>query len=137
MTQSLPLSTEQEMALFQAACHVQRNSYAPYSSFHVGAALLTDDGEIFAGCNVENASYGLTICAERAAVMQAVSAGKRHFVALALCATKSVPPCGACLQVLSEFMDRLAPIYILDQAGICTQSSTLGTLFPQAFTLHD
>jgi cytidine deaminase len=88
-------------------------SYSPYSRFRVGAALLCDDGSVFTGTNVENRSFGLTICAERSAVVAAVSAGKRRFVALAIATPDSpspVGPCGACRQVISEFMDPLAPV---------------------------
>lgn len=86
----------------RAACE---RAYAPYSKFHVGAAVLAESGEIFAGCNVENASYGLTICAERNAVFQAVAAGQRRLLACAVFVggAQVAMPCGACRQVLREF----------------------------------
>jgi cytidine deaminase len=93
--------------LFALARDAAENAYAPYSKFRVGAALLTEDGRIFTGCNVENRSFGLTICAERNAVCQAVARGCRVFAALAIVTPDSespVGPCGACRQVLSEFM---------------------------------
>lgn len=92
-------------ALAAAAWEVRDRAHAPYSNFQVGAALLAVDGRIFVGCNVENLSYGLTICAERVAVGAAIAAGAKEFLAVAVVADTSVPisPCGACRQVLSEF----------------------------------
>ena len=92
-------------ALLAAARQVQRQAYAPYSNFLVGAALETPDGKVFVGCNVENASFGLTICAERAAIFAAVSAGAREFRRAVVVSNVDPPaaPCGACRQVLAEF----------------------------------
>jgi cytidine deaminase len=91
--------------LLTAAWETRDQAYAPYSNFHVGAALLAADGRIFTGCNVENLSYGLTNCAERVAIGAAVAAGVRKFLAVAVVADTSEPisPCGACRQVLAEF----------------------------------
>lgn len=100
------MSEDIDWQALRAAAHaVQKRAYAPYSRFHVGAALLTEDGRIFSGCNVENASYGLCLCAERNAVGQAVAAGVQKFRAIAIIATgdKAASPCGMCRQVLSEF----------------------------------
>lgn len=97
-----------EEKLIQAAVDAASRAYAPYSQFPVGAALVADDGRVFTGCNVENASYGLTLCAERAAVAAAVSAGCRTFMRIAIAAgtaEEAATPCGACRQVLSEFAD--------------------------------
>jgi len=95
--------------LVSAARQVRENAYAPYSRFQVGAALRTASGRIFCGCNVENLSYGLTVCAERAAVFAAVAAGETKFEAIAIVADSGTPvtPCGACRQVMAEFSSDL------------------------------
>ena len=124
--------------LFQKALFAALSAYAPYSRFRVGAALLTDDGQVFLGCNVENRSFGLTICAERTAVVKAVSEGRRSFRALAIAAPDSpvpVGPCGACRQVLSEFMPSEAPVRF---GGRTPErlDTTIGALIPFD-SLHD
>ena len=108
-------------------------SYAPYSNFHVGAALLSEDGEIFQGANVENISLGLSVCAERNAVTTAVNAGHRRFakVAIASDGEKSVPPCGACRQVLREFCDDME-VLLVDADG-SWRKFQLSDLMPEAF----
>ena len=118
--------------LVQAARAVQAKAYAPYSNFRVGAALESDSGDVFVGCNVENASYGLTICAERAAVCAAVSAGARRF-RRAVVVTDSDPPaapCGACRQVLSEFGTELRVEAIGPKGSVAW---TMAELLPAAF----
>lgn len=125
----------------EAAAAAMANAHAPYSRHRVGAALSTTDGEIFTGCNVENASYGLTICAERSAVAAAVSAGRREFSALAIVASPatSLPyPCGACRQVLAEFAGPDLPVHVaaVDDLGSGEQL-ILGDLLPKAFHLDD
>ena len=104
-------------------------AYAPYSGFRVGVALECEDGTVFAGVNVENSSYGLTICAERSAVVAAVSSGKKRFSRIAICteAEESVAPCGACRQFLSEFAPNLQVLSVY--SGGKTEW-TLGELFP-------
>jgi cytidine deaminase len=115
--------------------HARRHAYAPYSQFSVGAAVLSDDGRVFIGCNVENASYGLTICAERVAVTSAIAAGARHVRAVAVVGPADVatPPCGACRQVLAEFAAPDVPITYHAAGGWIT--TTMGALLPETFEL--
>ena len=109
--------SEGEIAeLIAAAAAVRERAYAPYSGFLVGAALRAADGTIFAGCNVENASYGLTICAERNAIAQAIAAGTCDFTAVAVVSENGVTPCGACRQVLVEFGPEMMVI-VVDMRG--------------------
>ena len=127
--------------LVEAAMLAARRSYSPYSQFAVGAALLTDGGKVYTGCNVENASYGMTICAERVAVLKAVSEGHRKFKALAVVGGrgKAVPPCGACLQVLAEFCGPDFPIYLAPLSEATSKKIdclSLKELLPLAFTLN-
>ena len=111
----------------------QELAYAPYSKFPVGAALLASDGRVFVGANIENASYGLTVCAERTAMYQAVLAGARQVTAIAICTNLSPPaaPCGMCRQTLAEFAEE-AQIVLLSPSGPA-QLTKLSTLLPQAF----
>ncbi len=126
--------------LIDAAVAVSRNAYAPYSKFHVGAALLTKDGEIISGCNVENASYGLTICAERNAIFASVARKITSFRAVAIVADgDAVPfPCGACRQVLSEFCGPSTPVFVasIKEPGKI-HALTMGELLPHAFSFKD
>jgi len=119
--------------LLQAALDARENAFAPFSKFKVGAALEGLDGRIHTGCNVENATYGLTMCAERVAVFKAVSEGARRFkrVAVAADTEKLTPPCGACRQILWEFCGDVELIL----ANLQGKSETLhlGALFPRAF----
>jgi cytidine deaminase len=120
-------------ALVQAASAARECAYAPYSRFAVGAALLDAQGDIHIGCNVENASYGLTICAERSAFFAAVTRGRRQFLALALVADAAPPamPCGACRQVLRELAPKL-PIAAVNLTGERIETS-LDRLLPSSF----
>jgi len=121
--------------LIAAALAARQRAYAPYSQFQVGAAVRTAAGELFSGCNVENASYGLTICAERVAVSTAVAAGHRDFAALAVATPGGHPPCGACRQFLAEFCDDL-PVLLIDATGAQPVARvTLHALLPGRFAL--
>jgi cytidine deaminase len=130
---SLALSPELER-LIAMARDVQQCAYAPYSRFRVGAALETPSGKIFAGCNVENATYGATICAERAAVVQMVAAGEREVVRLAVYTDASEPamPCGICRQVLVEFG---RDVQIVCAGPSAARVLWLHEIFPEPFRL--
>ena len=119
-------------ALIPAAVAARKHAYATYSDFSVGAALLATDGRIFIGCNVENASYGLTMCAERVAIGSAVAQGCRSFEAIAIATEGAVSPCGACLQVLAEFCEQLN-VLITDEDGQNVRRSTLQAMLPDRF----
>ena len=118
--------------LIDEARAVSQKAYAPYSGFQVGAALLGEDGSVHVGCNVENASYGLTVCAERSAVASAVSVGVKRFRAVAIVTNGDSPvgPCGACRQVLSEFAQELI---VISEAGGLRKQWRLGELLPEPF----
>ncbi len=107
------MNAQQRQALIDAALSARQMAYAPYSNFLVGAAVLTESGAIHAGCNIENASYGLTICAERIALGSAVAAGNRALTAMAVATTGGAAPCGACRQFAAEFRRDL-PILLID-----------------------
>ena len=120
--------------LIKKAEEARNNAYAPYSKFAVGAALLTKNGKIYTGCNIENASYGLTVCAERNALFAAVGAGERKFTALCVVGDTEEPisPCGACRQVMAEFK---VPCIILANLQGDVKEYTLEELLPYGFTL--
>ena len=125
-------SAKEKIPLLTAACAAQEQAYAPYSHYAVGAAVLAADGNLYTGANVENASFGLTICAERAAVFNMVSAGVREIRAVAVCTMNGVAPCGACRQVMAEFVRADIPVYLVDESGR-VQETTLFTLLPHHF----
>ncbi len=122
-------------ALLAAARAVRRNAHAPYSRFLVGAAVADERGRIHVGCNVENASYGLTVCAERNAVAAAVAAGARRITMAAVASGSRPPasPCGACRQVLAELAEAGAPVLIAGPTG-GADATTVGALLPLAFS---
>lgn len=118
--------------LIRAALEVRERAYVPYSGYAVGAALLTSDGQIMTGCNVENAAYGPTICAERTAVVKAVSEGQRDFEAIAVVTANGGSPCGVCRQVMYEFAPNLLVI-IGDESGRILTEMHLSELLPRGF----
>ena len=131
--------TDQE--LFRMAVKASENAYVPFSNFHVGAALLTKDGKIYTGCNIENAAYSPSVCAERTAVFKAVSEGNREFSSIAVTGGPdgkiegSFPPCGVCRQVLAEFCAPEMPVYLVESdAPLRFKTMTLGELLPESFT---
>jgi cytidine deaminase len=128
-----PLTADEEARLVVAARAVREHAAAPYSKFKVGAALLAGDGRIFTGCNVESASYGLTVCAERNAVFKAISEGATGFRAVAVVTDAEPPasPCGACRQVLWD-QCRDVEVLIATPRGVATRTR-LATLLPLAF----
>jgi cytidine deaminase len=130
------VTAQQLHDLVAAAAAARRRAHAPYSNFAVGAALLDSSGRVHVGCNVENASYGLTICAERNAVAAAVAAGASRFVAIAVVtdATPPASPCGACRQVLAEFGDM--SVVLANPEGEQLRTS-VSDLLPHAFTPDD
>lgn len=118
--------------LMKMALEARQNAYAPYSHFAVGAALLAESGKVYTGCNIENASYGLTCCAERNAIFAAVGAGERRFKMLAVAADSPEPvaPCGACRQVIAEFG---IPLVVMGNLKEATKTMTAEELLPYGF----
>ena len=119
--------------LIAAAAEVRENAYAPFSNFRVGATLITEDGEIFTGCNIESASYGLTVCAERVAIWKAISEGKHKIEQIAVVADTEelTPPCGACRQIIWEFGGDI-PVIMANLKGK-TETIQMKDLLPRAF----
>jgi cytidine deaminase len=120
--------------LAKAARDIKRNAFSPFSKFKVGAAILTEDGTIFSGCNIENSSYGLTICAERVAIFNAVSSGASKFTAIAIVSDDPdfTPPCGACRQVLLELAGNID--FVMMDSKNRYKIMKLTSLLPFAFT---
>lgn len=130
--EKIVVTEEKLLELFDYAVQASRLSYSPYSKFPVGAAILTSDGRVFTGCNVENRSFGLTNCAERTAMFNAVTEGATKIEAVAIATPKSeypVGPCGACRQVLTEFGEGGVPVIFGPKLGNL-KKTTLGELYP-------
>jgi cytidine deaminase len=128
------VSEENFEKLIEAAKQARLQSIAPFSNFLVGAALKTQDGKVYTGCNVESASYGLTVCAERVAIWKAISEGERHFTELAVVADTETltPPCGTCRQIIHEFCGDEATIVLANLRGK-TETCRTKELLPRAF----
>jgi cytidine deaminase len=120
-------------SLILAAIAIRNRAYAPYSRFAVGAAVQTAGGHVFAGCNVENASYGLSLCAERSAIVQAVSGGHRDLVAIAVAASPLATPCGACRQFIAEFGQQIRVAAVDPAAPGNVRHWSIGDLLPECF----
>ena len=125
-------------SLIQEAIEARKQAYTPYSKFKVGAAVLTTGGHVFRGCNIENASYGLTNCAERTAIFKAVSEGEPRVEAIAIVADTEGPvsPCGACRQVIAEFSDNNTKVYLSNLKGDLLETS-IAELLPGFFKSTD
>lgn len=121
--------------LEQAALAVQKRAHAPYSRYPVGAALLVASGRVFAGCNVENASYGLSICAERSAIVQMIAAGEKEPLAIVVVTRGPLvgTPCGACRQTLAEFAEDMPVRLLVEGNASAPRTTSLGALLPDAF----
>ncbi len=124
-----------EDELIQAALEVQRRAYAPYSNFLVGAAIRTSSGKILTGCNFENASYGLSMCAERAAVAAMIASGEREIELIAVASRGAVTPCGACRQVLVEFGSNFSVVLVDSETHAIQNRWLMRDLLPGAFKM--
>lgn len=124
--------------LIEEACNIMDNAYVPYSKFRVGAALITKSGKVYTGCNIENAAYPVTCCAERVAIFKAISEGETQFQEMAVAADSSrpVPPCGSCRQVMSEFFHKSMYIH-LTNLNKETKSFKMEDLLPFSFDTED
>jgi cytidine deaminase len=132
----MKLTDDERRALIDLAKEASRRAYAPYSNYPVGAALRTRSGRIFTGCNVENAAYPTSMCAERVAIFKAVSEGEKDFDVIAVVTPNGGTPCGSCRQVLAEFgMETL--VLVADEDGRLVQENTVVGLLPGAFTPRD
>lgn len=132
----MKLSDDERRALIDLATEARRRAYAPYSKYLVGAALRTKSGKLYTGCNIENAVYPLSICAERVAIFKAVSEGENEFEVIAVVTSNGGSPCGSCRQVMAEFgLD--TTVVLADSNGRVIRETTVGDLLPAAFTPKD
>ncbi len=127
------LSEQDVQALVSRAIEAREKAYAPYSEYLVGAALMTPTGKIYTGCNVENATFGASVCAERVAVFKAVSEGEREILAVAVVTANCATPCGICRQVISEFAAGGCEVIIADDKGNIRSRHLLSDLLPHSF----
>ena len=132
----IKLTDDERRMLIDLANEARRRAYAPYSNYQVGAALRTKSGRLFTGCNVENAAYPTSMCAERVAIYKAVSEGEKEFDVIAVVTPNGGTPCGGCRQVMAEFgLDTL--VLVADGEGRLVQETTVAGLLPRAFTPKD
>lgn len=131
-------SVPKPQELVMLAVKAREKAYVPYSGFHVGAALIADNGKIYTGCNIENASYGATICAERTAITKAISEGARKIMAIAVSSDsdKATMPCGICRQTIGEFCTSDMPLYLSDKNGQF-ETYSFDEILPHAFKRSD
>ena len=129
---SRPLNSEERRYLIEQAIIARQHAYVPYSEYPVGAAIMTESGEVYAGCNIEIASYGATVCGERTAAVKAVSEGEREFRAVVVVTSNGAAPCGICRQVLYEFGPKMSVI-LVDTAGEVVWEGRLDELLPLGF----
>src|SRR5512142_1581938 len=126
------LTNEDKRGLIDLAIEARRGAYAPYSHYAVGASLRTKSGKLYTGCNIENAAYPTSICAERVAIFKAVSEGEKDFDAIVVATSNGGTPCGSCRQVMAEFSLDMA-VLIVDDKGNLLQETTVAGLLPGAF----
>lgn len=132
------MNDKQTASLIKSATYMLDRAYVPYSKFPVGAALMTKEGDVYSGCNIENASFGLTNCAERTAIFKAISEGEKNFEYLVVTGDTDGPisPCGACRQVMAEFFSPEMKVLLTNKKGL-KKETTVQELLPGAFTSKD
>lgn len=131
------LTVELKNALVDQACLYQKRAYIPYSHYAVGSAVLTEDGQIYGGANIENSAYPSGLCAERVAIFKAISEGHRQIKAIAVVTSNGGSPCGACRQVMREFAALDMPVILADEQGEIVFESTMDGILPRSFGPED
>ena len=131
------LTIELKKALIDQACLYQKKAYIPYSHYAVGSAVLTEDGQIYGGANIENSAYPSGLCAERVAIFKAVSEGNRQIKAIVVVTSNGGSPCGACRQVMREFAALDMPVILADEKGEIVFESTMDGILPRSFGPED